>query len=157
MSAAFTLPEAWNLAKQFYKLTGDLDQTRATFFPPSEVWCLPAPSSIKPKGERKREREFVADSGASMNMLSRKDFNSAELEIVDKKRSGPSSRRVGVSSASLCPREDDDQFVKKLIASGMSCRAEAARSKRVWTARPTKCGGVRAKVWCLRYMPFFRG
>ena len=28
------------------------------------------------------EREFVADSGASMHMISKKDLNSAELEIV---------------------------------------------------------------------------
>ena len=40
----------------------------------TEVWCLPAPSVIKPE-----ERELVVDSGASMHVLSRKDLNSVEL------------------------------------------------------------------------------
>ena len=61
--------DAWRLAK---KETG-----KATFFSPTNEWCLPAPSVINPE-----EREFVADSGASMHMLSRKDLNSAELETV---------------------------------------------------------------------------
>ena len=34
--------------------------------------CLPAPSSVEPK-----EREFVVDSGESMQMLSGKNLNSA--------------------------------------------------------------------------------
>ena len=42
---------------------------------PTNEWCLPAPSVIKPE-----EREFVVDSGASIHMLSRKDLNSATLE-----------------------------------------------------------------------------
>ena len=44
-------------------------------FPPTDEWCLPAPSAIKPE-----EREFVVDSGGSMHMLTKKDLNSAELE-----------------------------------------------------------------------------
>ena len=47
------------------------------FFSPTEVWCLPAPSVIKPE-----EGEFVVDSGASMRRLCRKDLNSSELETV---------------------------------------------------------------------------
>ena len=38
---------------------------------------MPAASTIKPE-----DREFVADSGASMHMASRKDLNKAELETV---------------------------------------------------------------------------
>ena len=45
-------------------------------------WCPPAPSTLKPE-----EREFVADSGASMHMISKKDLNSAEMETVTTSRS----------------------------------------------------------------------
>ena len=55
---------AWKLAKIVLKLK---EHERATFFSPSENWCLPA-SSLKPE-----EREFVVDSGASMHMISKKD------------------------------------------------------------------------------------
>ena len=65
---------AWKLAKNIIKLT--------TFFSPSENWCLPAPSTLKPE-----EREFVPDSGASMHMISKKGLNSAELETVTTSRS----------------------------------------------------------------------
>ena len=50
---------------------------KVTFYSPSVVRSSPTPSSTKPE-----EREFVADSGASMHMLSRKDMNSAELDTV---------------------------------------------------------------------------
>ena len=53
------------------------EKDKATLFSPTNEWCLPAPSVIKPE-----EREFVVDSGASMHMLSRTDLNSAELETV---------------------------------------------------------------------------
>ena len=43
-----------------------------TFFSPIEVWCLSAPSVMKPE-----ERVFVVDAEASMHMLSRKDLDSA--------------------------------------------------------------------------------
>ena len=59
------------------KIERNLDQNRAPFFSPSEVWCLPSPSSIK-----QEEREFVVDSGAPLHMLSRKDLNPAELETI---------------------------------------------------------------------------
>ena len=48
------------------------DKDKTTFFSPSEVWSLPAPSSKKPE-----ERELVVAYGALMHMLSRKDVNSA--------------------------------------------------------------------------------
>ena len=40
---------AWRLAKNILKLK---EHERATFFSPSENWCLPAPSNLKPE-ERK--------------------------------------------------------------------------------------------------------
>ena len=63
--------KAWNLANNIYKFK---ENDKATFFSPSNEWCLPAPSVIKLE-----EREFVEDSGASMHMLSKKDLNSADL------------------------------------------------------------------------------
>ena len=49
----------------------------ATFYSPSELRSLPAPSSTNPQ-----ERKIVLDSEASMHMVSRKDLNSAELDTV---------------------------------------------------------------------------
>ena len=70
---------AWRVAKNILKLK---EKHKTAFFSPSENWCLPAPSTLKPE-----EREFVVDSGASMHMISRKDLNSAELETVTTSRS----------------------------------------------------------------------
>ena len=58
------------------------EKHKTIFFSPSENWCLPAPSTLKPE-----EREFVVDSGASMHMISKKDLNSVELETVTTSRS----------------------------------------------------------------------
>ena len=58
------------------------EKHKTTFFSPSENWCLPASSVIKPV-----EREFLVHSGASMHMISKKDLNSAELETVTTSRS----------------------------------------------------------------------
>ena len=66
---------AWNLAKSVVK---SKEQERASFFSPSEIRCLPA-STLKPL-----EREFVVDSSASMHMISKKDMNSAEMDILTK-------------------------------------------------------------------------
>ena len=49
---------AWKLAKNVFKLK---EHQRATFFSPSENRCLPCIKRWKPQ-----EREFVVDSGASM-------------------------------------------------------------------------------------------
>ena len=65
---------AWRLAKNILKLK---EKDKTVFFSPSENWCLPSPSTIKPE-----EREFDVDSGASMHMISKKVLNSAELETV---------------------------------------------------------------------------
>ena len=55
------------------------EHERATFFSPSENRCLPAPSTLKPEG-----REFVVDSGASMHMISEKNFSNAEMDTLTK-------------------------------------------------------------------------
>ena len=70
--------EAWDLAKVVYKFK---NKNKATFFSPSEVWSLPAPSSKKLE-----EREFVVDSGASMHMLSKKDLSSDEMDTLRRSR-----------------------------------------------------------------------
>ena len=70
---------AWRLAKSIPKLK---EIHKTAFFSPSENWCLPSPSTLKPE-----EREFVVDSSASMHMISKKDLNSAELETMTTSRS----------------------------------------------------------------------
>ena len=71
--------KAWNLAKNIYKLRAN---DKATFYSPAEEWVLPAAST-----KELEEREFVVDSGASMHMVRKKDFNSAELETMRTSRS----------------------------------------------------------------------
>ena len=66
---------AWKLAKSVLNLK---ENTKATYFSPSENRCLPA-STLKPE-----EREFVVDSGASMHMISKKDLNDAEMDTLTK-------------------------------------------------------------------------
>ena len=72
-------------AKQTAKLAKSVlqlkDNNKATFFSPSENWCLPA-STLKPE-----EPEFVVDSEASMHMISQKDLNDAEMDTLTKSRS----------------------------------------------------------------------
>ena len=55
---------AWRLAKSVLKLK---EENKATFLSPSENRCLPAPSNLKPD-----DREFVVDSRASVQMISKK-------------------------------------------------------------------------------------
>ena len=66
---------AWKLAKSVLNLK---EHQRAAFFSPSENRCLPA-SNLKLE-----EREFVVDSGASMHMISKKDFSDAEMDTLTK-------------------------------------------------------------------------
>ena len=65
---------ARKLAQNILKLK---EKNKTAFFSPSENWCLPAPSNLKPE-----EREFVVDSGASMHMISKRELNSDELESL---------------------------------------------------------------------------
>ena len=88
---------AWRLAKNILKFKV---KRVATFFSPSENWCLPAPLNLKPE-----EREFVVDSGASMHMISKKDLNSAELETVATSRSPTTQPMV------KCRRMKRPQFI----------------------------------------------
>ena len=60
---------------KYLKITGE---QKTAFFSPSENRCLPA-STLKPE-----ERENVVDSGASMHMISKKDFNDAEVDTLRK-------------------------------------------------------------------------
>ena len=93
---------AWKLAKSVFKLK---EQERATFFSPSENRCLLA-SNLKLE-----EREFVVDSGASMNMISKKDLNSAELETVTTSRS-PTT--VITANGEVQTHEEPTVYVKEL-------------------------------------------
>ena len=79
MARASAREAVWRLAKNIQKLE---EKHKTTFFSPSENWCLPAPSAVKPE-----EREFVVDSGAPLHMISEKDLNSAEFETVTTSRS----------------------------------------------------------------------
>ena len=55
------------------------NEDKATFYSLTEAWATPAPTATSPN-----ERELVVDSGASMQMLSKKDFCSTELESLRK-------------------------------------------------------------------------
>ena len=94
---------AWRLVKIVLKLR---EQERATFFSPSDNWCLLAPSTIKLE-----EREFVVDSRASMHMISKKDLNSAELEPVTTSRS-PTT--VITANGEVQTHEEATVYVKEL-------------------------------------------
>ena len=94
---------AWRLAKNILKLK---EKHKTAFFSPSENWCLPAPSTLKPE-----EREFVVDSGASMHMISKKDLNSAELETVTTSRS-PTT--VITANGEVQTNEEATVYVKEL-------------------------------------------
>ena len=94
---------AWRLAKNILKFR---EKHKTAFFSPSENWCLPAPSAIKPE-----EREFVVDSRASMHMISKKDLNSAELETVTTSRS-PTT--IITANGEVQTHEEATVYVKEL-------------------------------------------
>ena len=75
-------------------------------FPPTEVWCLPAPSVTKPE-----ERAFVVDSGASMHVLSRKDQYAAEMETL---RVSKSPSMVVTANGEVQTNEEATVYVKVL-------------------------------------------
>ena len=93
---------AWRLAKNILKFK---EKHKTALFSPSENWCLPA-STLKPE-----EREFVSDSEASMHMISKKGWNSAELETVTTSRS-PTT--VITPSGEVQTHEEAIGYVKKL-------------------------------------------
>ena len=98
--------EAWNFAKNIYKLKG---RDQVTFCSPAEEWVLPAASTKEPG-----ETEFVVDSGAGMHMVSKKGLNSAELETV-KISKNPTT--VMTANGEVQTREEATVFVKELVYS----------------------------------------
>ena len=97
-----TREAAWKLAKNTHKN----EKNKTAFFSPSENWCLPAPSTLKPE-----EREFVVDSGASMHMISKKDLNSAELETLTTSKS---PTIVILANGEVQTHEEATVYVKEL-------------------------------------------
>ena len=95
--------KAWNLAKHIYKLK---EKDKAAFYFPAEEWVLPAAST-----KESEEREFVVDSGASMHMVSKRDFSSAELETM---RTSRSPTTVTTANGEVRTREEATVYVKQL-------------------------------------------
>ena len=95
--------DAWRLAKNIYKLK---ETEKATFFPASDEWILPAASTIQLE-----EREFVVDSGASMHMVSTTVLNSAELETV---RTSESPTTVVTANGEVLSKEEATVHVREL-------------------------------------------
>ena len=93
---------AWKLAKSALNVK---DHERATSFSLSENRCLPA-STLKPE-----EREFVVDSRASEDMISKKDLNSAELETLTK---SCSPTIVTTANGEVQTHEEATVYVKEL-------------------------------------------
>ena len=94
---------AWRLAQSILKLK---EKNKAAFFSPSENWCLPAPSKLKPE-----EREVVVDSGASMHMISKKDLNSTEMDTLTK---SCSPTIVITANGEVRTHEEATVYVKEL-------------------------------------------
>ena len=98
---------AWKLAKSVLEIE---EQERATFFSPSENWCLPA-SNFEPG-----EREFVVDSGASMHLISKKDLSDAEMDTLTK---SCSPTIVITANGEVQTHEEATVYVKELENSGL--------------------------------------
>ena len=93
----------WKLAKHILKLE---EKHKTASFSPSENWCLPAPSTLKPE-----EREFVVDSGASMHMISKKDLSDAEMDTLTK---SCSPTIVITANGEVQTHEEATVYVKEL-------------------------------------------
>ena len=93
---------AWKLGRSVLKLK---EHERATFFSPSENRCLPA-SYLKLE-----KREIVVDSGASMNMISKKDLNSAEIDTLTR---SCSPTKVITANGEVQTHEEATVYVKEL-------------------------------------------
>ena len=91
----------WKLAKSVLNFK---EQERATFFSPSENWCLLA-STLK-----REKREFVVDSGASMHNISKKDFSDAEMDTLTK---SCSPTIVKTASGEVPTHEEASVYVKE--------------------------------------------
>ena len=95
--------KAWDLAKNMYKLK---ENDNAAFFSPTKKWILPSASL-----RESCEREFVVDSGASMHVVSEKDFNSTELATM-RTSSGPLT--VMAANGEVRTNKEATIFVKHL-------------------------------------------
>ena len=95
--------KAWNLAKNIYKLKAN---DKATFYSPAEEWVLPVTETKEPE-----ERKFVVDSGGCMLVVSKKDFDSAELETM---RTSRSPATVMTANGEVQTREEATVYVKQL-------------------------------------------
>ena len=93
---------AWKLAKSVSKFK---EKNKATFFSPSENWCLPAPT-LKPE-----ERQIVVDSGASIHMISKKDLSDAEMDTLTK---SCSPTIVITATGEVQTHEEATVYVKEL-------------------------------------------
>ena len=82
------------------------ENDKTTFYSATEERVLPAASTKEPE-----EREFVVYSGASMHMVSKRDFNSAELETV---RTSRSPTTVMTANGEVQTREGATVYVKEL-------------------------------------------
>ena len=91
------------------------EKDKATFYSPSAVWSLPAPSSTKPA-----DKEFVVDSKASVHMLSWKDRNSAELVTV----------RVSRSSTTVITANGEVQTNEEVKLRGHACSLVTGKTLR---------------------------
>ena len=95
--------KAWNLAKNIHKLK---EKVKAAFHSPAEESVLPAASTKEPE-----EREFVADSGAGMHLVSKRDLNSVELETM---RISKNPTTVMTANGEVQTREEATEDVKEL-------------------------------------------
>ena len=82
------------------------NKDKAPFHFSAEEWVLPAASTKEPE-----EREFVVGLGASMQMVSKKDLNSAELETM---RTSRSPTRVMTANGEVQTRDEATIYVKHL-------------------------------------------
>ena len=92
---------AWKRAKNVLKLK---EHERATFFSPSEIRCFSA-STLKLE-----EREFVVDSGASMQMISKKNLSDTEMDTLTK---SCSPMRVITAKGEVQTHEEATVYVKE--------------------------------------------
>ena len=90
-----TLPKTYTSSKRKTRLHSTRPQ-----------WVLLASSTKEPE-----EREFVVDSGASVQLVSEKDLNSAELETV---RTSRSPTTVMTAYAEVQTRDEATVYVKEL-------------------------------------------
>ena len=95
--------KAWILAKNIYKLK---ENEKATFYSPSEEWVMPTASTIKPE-----DGEFAVDSGACVQMVSKRDLNVAELETM---RISKKPTTVITANGEVQTREEATVYVKEL-------------------------------------------